>query len=283
MTVGEALAAAAVCLQDAGIGTAELDAELLVRHVLGWDRAALLMGMREALAPNAAAELCRLTEARARRRPLQHLVGTQAFWRHEFVVTGDVLIPRPETELLVEEALRALESIPVPVVVDVGTGSGCIALSLALERPDAIVHAVDVSAAALGVARENARRLGQEHRVHFHEANLLSPWAGQVALFHLIASNPPYVAADEVGALAPEVRDHEPRIALVPPGGTLSIYERLCPAAAGLLLPGGHLVMEVGAGQADAVSALARAAGFALVKVASDLQGIPRTVVAQKP
>jgi release factor glutamine methyltransferase len=283
LTVGDALDAFAGRFKKAGIDTPELDAELLVRHVLGWDRAKLITQARESLGPVATAEIFRLVEARAARHPLQHLTGTQAFWRHEFLVTGDVLIPRPETEILVEEALLAVRHTQAPVIVDVGTGSGCIALSLAAERPDAIVHAVDVSRAALVVARENARRLGLVQAVRFHEGDLLTPWAGQGEAFHLVASNPPYVAAEEIAALAPEVRDHEPRQALVPPGSALSMYERLCPEAAALLFAGGHLVMEVGAGQAEAVSAFANAAGLHVVRVSPDLQGIPRTVVARKP
>ena len=281
--MGDALVAAAGRFKKAGIETPELDAELLARHVLGWDRAKLLTHGREALHPVATALFFDLVEQRAARRPLQHLTGTQAFWRNDFFVTPDVLIPRPETEILVEEALLAVRTTQAPVIVDVGTGSGCIALSLAAERPDAEVHAVDVSSAALLVARENARRQGLVHSIRFHEADLLAPWAGRGATFHLVASNPPYVAAEEVALLAPEVREHEPRLALVPKGSTLSIYERLCPEAARLLVAGGYLVMEVGAGQAEAVCALARSAGLLVLRVSPDLQGIPRTVVARKP
>ena len=277
------LAAAAARLREAGIETGALDAELLVRHVLGWDRAVLLTRTRDALDGVAATEILRLVEERAARRPLQHLTGSQAFWRHEFFVTKDVLVPRPETEILVEAALAVLAPGQAPMVVDVGTGSGNIALSLAAERPDAEVHAVDISSAALQVARENARRLGLLSAVRFHEGDMLSPWSGRGPLFHLVASNPPYVDALEVEALAPEVRDHEPRQALVPPGSTLSIYERLAPQAASVLLPGGHLIVEVGAGQAAAVSAIAARASLQVTRVISDLQGIPRTIVARKP
>lgn len=283
MTVADALAAAAAQLRKAGIENATLDAELLVRHVLGWDRAVLLTRTRDPLDAVAAAEIFRLVEERAARRPLQHLTGQQAFWRHELFVSPDVLIPRPETEILVEAALAVLAPVKAPVVVDVGTGSGNIALSLAAERPDAEVHAVDVSTAALQVARENARRLGLLNAVRFHEGDLLAPWSRRGPTFHLVASNPPYVAAEDVEGLAPEVRDHEPRQALVPPGATLSIYERLAPEAARLLLPGGHLVMEVGAGQAEAVSAIASRASLHVTRVIPDLQGIPRTIVARKP
>ena len=283
MTVGDALNAAAARFEKAGIETATLDAERLVRHVLGWDRAALLTRGRDLLDAEAAAEIFRLVEERAARRPLQHLIGSQAFWRHDFFVTGDVLIPRPETEILVEAALLAITPIQSPVVVDVGTGSGNIALSLAAERPDAEVHAIDISRAALRVAGENARRLGLSQAVRFHEGDLLDPWSDRGPTFHLVVSNPPYVAAHELATLAPEVRDHEPRQALVPLGTTLSMYERLAPAAARLLLPGGHLVVEVGVGQAEAVSEILARAGLDVSRVLPDLQGIPRTIVARKP
>jgi release factor glutamine methyltransferase len=283
LTVSDALAAAAARLVAAGIDTAALDAELLLRHVLEWDRASVIARAREPLDFGAAAALLRLVEARASRRPLQHLTGTQAFWRHDFLVTPDVLIPRPETEVLVEAALSAIKGIHAPVVVDVGTGSGCIALSLAAERTDAEVHAVDVSPAALRVARENARRAALTHAVRFHEADLLAPWEGAGPVFDLVASNPPYVASEEMETLAPEVRDFEPRLALVPPGSPLSMYERLAPAARALLRKGGALVLEVGAGQATDVSAVVSAAGFSSVRAVRDLQGIPRTIVARLP
>jgi release factor glutamine methyltransferase len=205
----------------------------------------------------------------------------QAFWRHDFVVTPDVLIPRPETEVLVEAALERLSGLVAPVVVDVGTGSGCIALSLAAERQDAAVYATDSSAAALAVARTNAARLELSDRITLLEGDLLTPLEAQAGGIDLIASNPPYVDAAELPGLAPEVRDHEPREALVAAGGTLSAYERLAPQAARALRTGGWLVLEVGLGQADDVSRILEGAGFAVIDVRRDLQGILRTVVAR--
>jgi release factor glutamine methyltransferase len=228
-----------------------------------------------------AARFEQAVEQRARRRPLQHLTGVQAFWRHEFLVTPDVLIPRPETELLVEAALGLLRDVASPVVVDVGTGSGCIALSIAAERPDAVVHAVDVSAAALRVARENAARLHLASRVAFHEGDLLAPVASLAGAIHLVVSNPPYVSREEWAALEPEVRDHEPRAALVPAEGLEHLYGRLFAGSAEVLRPEGRALVEIGAGQADVVSARARAAGMEVVDVLPDLQGIPRVVVAR--
>jgi release factor glutamine methyltransferase len=234
------------------------------------------------VAPDLLSRFFELTEERARRRPLQHLTGTQAFWRHEFLVTPDVLIPRPETELLVEAALEALRDVPGPTVVDVGTGSGCIALSLAAERPDAVVHAIDLSEAALAVARENARRLGIEERVSFHLGDLLGSVRSLSGQIHLVVSNPPYVDPSEAASLAPEVRDHEPALALFPPGDRYSIYRRLAPAAAAALKRDGALMLEVGLGMAEEVRRICEASGLSVPQVKDDLQGIPRAIVARR-
>jgi release factor glutamine methyltransferase len=165
----------------------------------------------------------------------------------------------------------------------VGTGSGCIALSLAAERPDGVYHATDISADALAVARENARRLGIEDRVRFHEGDLLEPVASLARGVDLIACNPPYVDAAELPQLEPEVRDHEPRAALVPPGDRYSVYRRLAPQAASLLRAGGLLVVEVGQGMAEEVVAICGGAGLEPLPPVSDLAGIPRMVVARQP
>ena len=234
--------------------------------------------------PRAAAELyAQAIEQRSLRRPLQHLTGVQAFWRHEFLVTPDVLIPRPETEFLVESALRRLAGVTAPVIVDVGTGSGCIALSLAAERPDAAVHATDISPAALAVARTNAGRLGLQDRVRFHEGDLLEPALPLAATVDLLASNPPYVPLEEWKRLEPEVRDHEPRGALVPEGGVAPFYARLFAGTLDVLRDGGWAVVEMGAGQAAELSTVALAAGLEVVEIVRDLQGIPRVLVARRP
>ncbi len=267
-------------LSRAGIADAALDAETLLRHVLGWDRARLVTGAREFVTQAEAARFHSLVDERAARRPLQHLVGTQAFWRHEFLVTPDVLIPRPETEILVEAALARLAPLERPRVVDVGTGSGAIALSIAAELAGAEVHATDVSEPALAVARTNARQLGLEARVQFHCGDLLAPVRG--LRFDAILSNPPYVDRADAASLAPEVRDHEPALALFPAeGDAYAVYRRLIPAAAPLLREGGWLLLEVGQGMADTVAGLCTQAGFTVEAVLRDLQGIPRTVVAR--
>jgi release factor glutamine methyltransferase len=213
------------------------------------------------------------------RVPLQHLVGRQAFWRHEFEVSGDALIPRPETELLVEEALRLLAGIESPLVLDVGTGTGCIALSIATERPDARVFAGDISSRALAMATRNAHRIAHG-RVAFVAADLLAAWA-EAPLFDLILSNPPYAAASDAPSLAPEVRDHEPGTALFGGEDGLAIYRRLLPQSRPRLKPEGHLVLEIGMGQEDAVRTLAGACGLDVLRVLPDLQTIPRVLVAK--
>jgi release factor glutamine methyltransferase len=282
LTVTEALAHATSRLSAAGVATPDRDAEALLRHILGWDRARIL-GDGSAVLPTGALEtFTSLVNQRARRRPLQHITGSQAFWHHDFQVTRDVLIPRPETEILVEAALGLLTRCFRPVVVDVGTGSGCIALCLAADQQDALVHATDLSPAALLVARDNARRLRLEDRVHFHEGDLLAPVANLFGRVDLVASNPPYVDLQERNGLAPEVRDHEPAMALFPPGDRYSVYRRLAPEAARALRPGGHLVVEIGAGMHSQVMAILRAEGFDVKAVLSDLQGIARTVVASR-
>jgi release factor glutamine methyltransferase len=283
MTITEALRLASRRLGTAGVPYPEADAELLLRHASGWDRARLITDADRELAADVEARFLALVEGRARRRPVQHLVGTQHFWRHEFVVTPDVLIPRPETEILVETALELLRGTPAPVIVDVGTGSGCIALSLAAERPDASVHAVELSAAALEVAQHNARRLGLAGRVAWHQGDLLAPLQALAGSVTLVASNPPYVAPAEIEGLAPEVRDHEPRLALQPPGARDVLYARLAAEAFPLLAPGGSLAVEIGQGMEREVAAQLAAAGFAIDRVVPDLRSIPRTLVARKP
>lgn len=285
MDVHRALAEAAARLAAAGIADADArrDAERLLRHVLGWDRATLVARGGDPV-PDADREAFgALVAQRARRRPLQHLVGTQAFWRHEFLVTPDVLIPRPETELLVEHGLGAIADVQRPVIVDVGTGSGCIALSLAAERPDAEVHATDVSEPALGVARRNAERLGLSDRVRFHQGDLVDPVASLAGRVDLLVSNPPYVEADELPTLAPEVRDHEPRLALSPAEGVRSLYERLLAGARLALRPAGWAVVEIGIGWAGPVESAVSRAGLLLVAVEEDLRHIPRVVKARRP
>jgi release factor glutamine methyltransferase len=282
VTVAEALREGERRLQAAGIVHARLDAEQLLRHVTGWDRTRLIV---DAAAPVPAVQessYFSLVGARAARRPLQHLTGRQAFWHQELAVSPAVLIPRPETEILVEAALARLAGIPAPLVADVGTGSGCIAIAVAAERPDAHVVATDISPDALIVARANAVRNAVGARVEFHAGDLLEP-VSDLGPLHAVLSNPPYIGEDERGSLEPEVRDHDPAIALFAPGERYSVYRRLAPMAHAVLAPGGWLLVEVGMGMADEVARIFAAAGLAIDAIRPDLQGIDRVVVARRP
>jgi release factor glutamine methyltransferase len=278
MTAAALLEDAAAALAAAGVSSPAWDAERLLRHVLGWDRAALVANPDRPVSEAEAERFRALVARRAAREPLQYIVGTQAFWKHDFVVTPAVLIPRPETELLVETSLEVLRDVEGPVVVDVGTGSGCIALSIAAERPDADVHATDISEPALEVARENARRLGLEGRVRFHRGNLLEPLSGLEV--HLVVSNPPYVDPAERDTLAPEVRDHEPATALFTPDPK-AYPARLAAAARNSLRPGGTLVVEIGIGREASVTEAFLAVGLRPTARRVDLGGIVRVVVCR--
>jgi release factor glutamine methyltransferase len=283
MTVRDALRLATGRLKAAGVPDAAWNAELLLRHVLDMDRAPLLAADDLALTAERERQFLSLVTEREARRPLQHLTGVQAFWGRDFLVSPDVLIPRPETEVLVEAALEMLSGVPRPVVVDVGTGTGCIALTLAAENRAAEVHAVDISNAALEVARGNARRLGLESRVTFLHGDLVAPVAHLAGSVHLVASNPPYVHPSDIPGLAPEVRDHEPRLALVPQPDAPGLYRRLAAGARHLLRPGGVLMAEIGQGMSGEITAVCATEGLAVERVIPDLQGIPRIVVARRP
>lgn len=283
LTARATLAEAAHQLAETRVPEPALDAELLLRHVLGWDRAQAVARAGDELPDEAVSRYRAVVERRAARIPLQHLVGSVHFWRHEFLVSPAALIPRPETELLVETALELVRATSAPRIADVGTGTGCIALSLAAERPDASLYGIDISAAALALAAENARRLSLERRLSLHQGDLLAPLEPLHGHLDLIVSNPPYLDASELQELQPEVRDHEPRLALVPPGGDrFSLYARLAPAAARALALGGCLAVEIGLGMDDRVTSLLAGAGLTVERSLPDLQRIPRVVIARR-
>ena len=279
----ERLAAGRACLVTAGIAPAEaaVDVDLFARTILGWDRARVLTARAEPVPAALEPRFSEWITRRAHREPSAYIVGVREFWGHDFRVTPDVLIPRPESEFIVEESLAILEGLGLaaPRLADVGTGSGCLAISLALEIPHATVTATDVSSTALDVARENARRHGVEQRVTFAETSFLDAVAGP---FDLIAANPPYVKEGDKPALARDVR-HEPDVALFGGASGLSGLEAVLEAAAQMLRAGGWLVMEFGFGQEDDVRRLVGVRPLLRVdRVREDLQGIPRTAVIQK-
>jgi release factor glutamine methyltransferase len=272
--------AAAARLDRAGVPRPRREADRLMAHVLTTDRGGVLVRGPDPLPPKQGAAFEALVERRAQREPLQYLTGEQEFRGLSFRVDHRALIPRPETEELVE-ALLSLPLLPSARVADLGTGSGCIAVSLALERPGLSVVAVDRSAAALALARDNGARLGA--RVQWVEADFAALPPSWSASFDAVVSNPPYVSAAEWEGLEPEVRDHEPREALVPGATGLEAYQVLVPAARALLLPRGMLALELGWRSAGAVGEMVRSAGFNAIRVLPDAGGIERILLARAP
>jgi release factor glutamine methyltransferase len=220
-----------------------------------------------------------LAVRRIAREPISHILGSKGFWTLQFAVTPDVLTPRPETELLVETALEFIPPEKPALVLDLGVGSGAILLSVLSERPDAVGVGVDVSEAALAVARANAEAVGVAERVEWRVSN----WGeGLEGGFDVIVSNPPYIASAEIARLAPEVSRHEPHLALDGGADGLDAYRALLPRIRALLNPGGRFALEVGRGQAPAVWALADQAGLAPLDKRADLAGIDRVVTGRR-
>jgi len=278
-TVRDALASASRALATAGIDTSRLDAELLLAMATGADRTWLYTHAGATLAADAEAQFARLVARRARREPLAYIVGEQEFWSLAFNVSRDVLIPRPETELLVETALRAAaRSRTTLQICDVGTGSGCIAIALASELPAARLTAVDTSDAALRVAERNARRHGVVERIRFVRSDLLNEVDGG---FDVIASNPPYVDLVDRGHGQPELA-FEPEQALYAAERGLEQVRRLLEQAPSHLAIDGLVLIEIGATQGAEAEQIARAAGFTQVGVERDLAGLPRLLVARR-
>jgi release factor glutamine methyltransferase len=263
-------------LSEHGSPTPRLDAELLIGHALGLPRIELYTNFDRPLDEPELAACRALLERRGRREPVAYILGRWGFHGLDLAVDARVLVPRPETEVLVERCLALLDGLRAPRFADVGTGSGAIALAVKAARPDASVTATDVSADALAVARTNAAALGLE--VELVETDLL---AGVEGRFAVVASNPPYIGEGEMAALEPEVAEYEPRLATVAgPSGT-EVLERLVAAAPAALEPGGSLVVECGAGQAAAVRSLMAAAGAAETSAEPDLAGIDRVVAGR--
>ena len=282
MTIHDLVQGARDRFMNAGISAslATLDAEVLARQVLGWDRARFLADRNDTATSVFLLKYEPLVARRERREPVSYILGTREFWGLSFEVGPDVLIPRQETEFIVEEALALFGRDSSPLVVDVGTGSGCIAIALAREIPGARVIATDLSKYALGVARRNALRHGVADRITFVETSFLE---GIAETADLIVSNPPYVPSVSERGLTPEVRDYEPAVALFGGEDGLDGLRSVLEGAAATLAPGGFLVMEFGCGQDDCVTGLVTDVnGLDIVKIRHDLQDIPRTVVCRR-
>ena len=281
MSLFEKLAQARARLVAAGVSPMEasIDVDVYARAILGWDKATLLANQRgqppDLLEP-------RLSEWIARREcrePTAYIVQSREFWGREFLVTAAVLVPRPETEFIVEEAVPLMRALRAPRIADIGTGSGILGVTLASELPAATVVATDLSGAALDVARENARRLGVADRMAFLETSYLD---GVEGAFDLIVANPPYVKDGDKSALSRDVR-HEPDVALFGGPDGLRDVSGVLDAAVSRLKPGAWFVMEFGYGQEDDVRRLVGfRAGLRLDRIREDLQGIARTAIVQK-
>jgi release factor glutamine methyltransferase len=295
VTLRDLVLTARARLAAAGIEPVEaaMDAELLAREVLGWDRARFIAHETDPAPSSLFVPYAALVARRERREPVSEILGRREFWGLDFEVTRDVLTPRPETEIIVEEAIARLAGSAAAVgpgeageparagirIVDIGTGSGCLAVTLAREFPNSFVIATDISAAALDIARRNAARHDVLDRVDFRLTSLLD---GVAPTVDLVVSNPPYVPSDDIGSLPPEVRDHEPHEALDGGQDGLDAIRELMKGAAGVLGPGGWLIVEFGVGQEEGVRSAVSSAGLELTAIRADLQGIPRTVVARR-
>jgi release factor glutamine methyltransferase len=282
LTVGEARRTWAERFRASGIESPELDARILVGHALGLDHAALAAAEVRQLDVDEENAVAALARRRLAREPVARILGWKEFWSLKLAVDAATLVPRPETETIVEAALAVIDVCGSRArtlrIADLGTGSGAILLALLSELPNASGVGSDVSVASLKVARENGRRLGFS-RAQFVACDMAAALRGP---FDVIVSNPPYIASADVAALAPEVRDFDPHGAL--DGGTdgLDFYRRLVAAAPALLAPGGAVIVELGAGQAQPVAALFAAAGLAPSPPRPDLNLVPRALVAQR-
>ena len=259
---------------------ARQDAETLLMHLIGKNKAWLITHANDDFAGCSAIRYASLLERRMKGEPIQYITGEVEFYGMPFRVTRDVLIPRPETEILVEKISGLGVHFRKPRLVDVGTGSGAIAVALAHDLSHAAVTAIDLSASALEVARSNAEKLGFADCIRFLQGDLLAPVASEQ--FDIIVSNPPYVPAFDRDSLAVEVRDHEPAVALFAGNDGLDIYRRLIPQAFTALAHGGFIALEIGYGQQPAIQTLLATAGFTNIEFTPDLQGIPRVAVAQR-
>ena len=281
-SIAEAILQGAHALRKAGVPEARREAGSLLAHVLGRDRTFILSHADDPISEEQLEMFRRTLDWRAAGKPLQYITGHQEFFGLDFEVTRDVLIPRPETELLVEKALELVSTESALVICDVGTGSGCIAITLLHELPHAHATAIDVSPEAIEVAKRNASRHSVSERLEFIVSDCFTGLNNEGPLFDLIVSNPPYVSVRELENLQREVRDYEPHLALEAGADGLSIICRLLVDAGAYLKSGGHFLFEIGFDQHQAIEQLVDPGLWKLLDIYSDLQGIPRTVALEK-
>jgi release factor glutamine methyltransferase len=281
-SIAQLLVEATRILRRAAIPDARRDAATLLANLIACDAAYLIAHAEKEVTLSDIARYRGFVERRATGEPVQYIVGHQEFFNLDFLVTHDVLIPRPETELLVETALNLIPEKEEHLICDVGTGSGCIAISILHERANARCVALDSSLKALSITASNAMRHSLRDRLLLLASDCFAALSSLQARFHMIVSNPPYVAEETFAGLGREVRDHEPRAALTSGDDGLSMIRRLLVDAPGFLMPHGHLLIEIGFDQNQAVTEMIDEGVWTLLGIHKDLQGIPRTVVVKK-
>lgn len=281
ISIAQALMEASAMLRSAGVPEARREAGSLLTFIVGKDRTFLISHSEDKLNDESLVRFQEGVERRAKGEPLQYIVGVQDFFGREFQVTPDVLIPRPETELLVEAALEISGRDAAPLICDVGTGSGCIAITLLCEIGKAQAIVLDKSPAAIEIAKLNARHLSVSNRMVFTVSDGFSALDPSRDQFDLVVSNPPYVPAAMIAELQREVRDHEPLQALSPGPDGLSMIRRLLEEAPAFIKNNGHMILEIGFDQGEAVKQLVDSSVWNLCEIRPDLQGIPRVVVLQ--
>ena len=286
ISIAEAILQGAHDLRKAGVPEARREAGSLMGHALQQDRSFVLAHADDLITTDEEQRFREYLEGRMKGKPLQYITGRQEFFGLDFEVNSDVLIPRPETELLIETALKLTTGLDgAPLICDVGTGSGCIAVTLLHELrqfPDSRATSIDISEAALAVAKRNAARHGVAERIDFVVSDCFAELDPRVSQFDLIVSNPPYVRVDAIAGLQREVRDFEPRMALEAGVDGLSVVRRLLKDAGSFLKTGGHLLFEIGFDHGAVVTQMVDRNTWNLLDIYQDLQGIPRIVALQK-
>jgi release factor glutamine methyltransferase len=303
LTIKETLSWTTDYLVQYDVPDAKAEAEYLLAHALGCKRVELHVNHASGLSYHALQEFIDFVERRIKREPSQYIIGEQEFWGLPFKVTKDVLIPRPETEILVEEVVKTAggrwevggrkdenhiipyptSHIQHPIILDLCTGSGCIAIALVKEIPDSRVYALDVSEKALNVARENAERHSVAERITFLQGDLFEPLKGMDVAFDLIVSNPPYISKKILAELQPEVRDFEPRAALYSGEDGLDFYRRIISDSPEYLAERGNLILEMGYGQAERIKKLIEQSNsFEDIGITKDFSGIDRVIKAHR-
>lgn len=283
LPIADAVREATQMLSEAGVPDPRREASSLLQHVINCDRTFIITHANDLITPEQQEIFREYSVRRAEGEPLQYITGHQDFFGLDFEVTKDVLIPRPETELLVETALSLLhDGSSAPIICDVGTGSGCIAVSLLHEEERAAAVGIDLSIEAIQIARRNAARHGVDTRLSLMVGDCLSAFDLAKPMFDLVVSNPPYVATSHLPGLQREVRDHEPRLALEAGLDGLTVIRRLLLECSAVIKSGGHLLFEIGFDQGAAVERLVDRTTWRFLDIHKDLQGIPRIVALQK-